>query len=716
MKKLSYILLCGLMLILSACEKDTESSNFAPVVTTGNADNIYRKGATLTGTIHLTETNTAESYGILLSELESMVEYIEYPVNSYSTGSFDFIIFPQDLEPNKTYYYCAYASSGYSMSKGQIKNFTTTPSNAPMFGEIILLNIDEKSCSVSADIFDDGGSELLMSGFVWKEEGTGEPTIQDNVVNVQGVNSLSTTITGMEPNKSYLIRAYAVNSTGIGYSETINVKTSAATIPILSEITQVDSTEVSITLKANIKDVGSGGINKIGFCYSSESKDPTTAHIVVDLSDQLGAKEFITTIEDLKPETTYYFRAFAENDKGIGYSETISYTTQQIMVLSVNVPEAGGLSNYIDDTAKYNIKRMKISGYLNGDDIRLIREMAGRDVYGNETEGILIDLELSDATIVGGGGAYYITDNNDYICDNSRAKTIVDYMFDSTIIENIVLPTNTIEIMNNAFSECKSLTSIIIPEGTTLIGDGVFSGCSSLASITIPDGVTSIGDAAFSRCSSLETIEIPESISIIESGLFNECKSLTNVILPSTITSIGSFAFWYCTSLKSIIIPEGVTSIGDYAFGSCSNLETINIPNGVTEIPRGLFNDCYSLTSVVIPDGVVSIGDYAFSQCDTFTNIDIPNGVTKIGVAAFYDCSKLTAVIIGNGVQEINEHAFLDCSKLSEVTCNATTPPTLGGTCFQGVASPSNLYVPSGSATAYSESDWAQYFTTIEEK
>ena len=68
MKKLSYILLCGLMLILSACEKDTESSNFAPVVTTGTASNIYRMGATLSGSITLTETNTAKEYGILFSE------------------------------------------------------------------------------------------------------------------------------------------------------------------------------------------------------------------------------------------------------------------------------------------------------------------------------------------------------------------------------------------------------------------------------------------------------------------------------------------------------------------------------------------------------------------------------------------------------------------------------------------------------------------------
>ena len=170
------------MLILSACEKDTESSNFAPVVTTGTASNIYRMGATLSGSITLTETNTAKEYGILFSELESMAEYDEYPVKD---GSTSYSVLIQNLEPGETYYYCAYASSGYSIAKSQIKSFTTTQSNAPVFNEVILQSKDEKSCAVSVELLDEGGSELLMTGFVWGEAGSGDPTIKSNVVNVE---------------------------------------------------------------------------------------------------------------------------------------------------------------------------------------------------------------------------------------------------------------------------------------------------------------------------------------------------------------------------------------------------------------------------------------------------------------------------------------------------------------------------------------------------
>ncbi len=40
------------------------------------------------------------------------------------------------------------------------------------------------------------------------------------------------------------------------------------------------------------------------------------------------------------------------------------------------------------------------------------------------------------------------------------------------------------DIMQDAFSDCSSLTSITIPNGVTSLGYHVFDGCSSLASIT----------------------------------------------------------------------------------------------------------------------------------------------------------------------------------------------------------------------------------------
>ena len=97
------------------------------------------------------------------------------------------------------------------------------------------------------------------------------------------------------------------------------------------------------------------------------------------------------------------------------------------------------------------------------------------------------------------------------------------------------------------------------------------------------------------------------------------------------------------------------------------------------------------------------------------TSINIPDGVIGIGGQAFYGCSSLTSITLHDGITEIGDYTFYDCSALSNVICNSLTPPTLGSSAFSGIASPSTLVIPTGCTTAYSESDWASYFTTIDE-
>ena len=73
--------------------------------------------------------------------------------------------------------------------------------------------------------------------------------------------------------------------------------------------------------------------------------------------------------------------------------------TQQI---TVNVSEAGTLRNLIDENEKYKITNLKVSGYLNIDDVGVIREMAGGyyGKYGPQYPGHLYHLDLKDAQFV----------------------------------------------------------------------------------------------------------------------------------------------------------------------------------------------------------------------------------------------------------------------------------------------------------------------------
>lgn len=182
----------------------------------------------------------------------------------------------------------------------------------------------------------------------------------------------------------------------------------------------------------------------------------------------------------------------------------------------------------------------------------------------------------------------------------------------------------------------------------------------------------------------------------IYSNTFSGCTSLTSVYIENIVKEIGYYAFENCTSLTEIVIPESITNIGQYAFKGCSSLTEIVIPDSVRFISNGCLYNCSSLTSVTIGSGVTSIGLVAFNGCTSLKSVTIPDSVTRIG-SSFKNCSGLTSVTIGSGVTSIGDAAFDGCMRLDEITCLATTAPTLGTDIFVNLPTQGTLYIPNGS-------------------
>ena len=282
-------------------------------------------------------------------------------------------------------------------------------------------------------------------------------------------------------------------------------------------------------------------------------------------------------------------------------------------------------------------------------------------------------------------------------------------------IESVDLRYND-KLTSIKFINCKLLTDVAFPNKLTSIGDSAFKGCSSLASITIPESVTSIESSAFSGCSSLTSINLPDNLTSIGDSAFKGCSSLASITIPEGVTSIGVSAFDGCSSLSSITIPEGVTSIGSSAFSGCSSLASINLPDKLTSV--GGFSGCSSLTSINLPDNLTSIGDSAFRGCSSLASITIPERVTSIESYAFWVCESLTSVdaSLCRNLESIDHGAFGNCP-IKEFLLGTSNPPSLSDTydyIFNGMPDDAVLKVPAQSEEAYKNSDWADYFGTIE--
>ena len=225
---------------------------------------------------------------------------------------------------------------------------------------------------------------------------------------------------------------------------------------------------------------------------------------------------------------------------------------------------------------------------------------------------------------------------------------------------------------------------------------------------------TSIDNEAFYDCKSLTSVTIPNSVTIIGHMAFQDCTGLTSITIPNSVTSIGWGAISNCSSLTSLNIPNYVTSIMDYAFYGCSGLTSVTIGNSVKSIVHSAFNGCKSLTSITIPNSVTNIGEYAFQDCIGLISITIPNSVTSIGEWAFLRCYYLNSITIGKSVTTIKRGAFDNCYRLTSIHCKSINPPEMASYGLDYHSS--TLYVPKGSLNVYKEAEvWRNFNNIVEE-
>ena len=77
------------------------------------------------------------------------------------------------------------------------------------------------------------------------------------------------------------------------------------------------------------------------------------------------------------------------------------------LIREVTVTEAGTLSTLIPASEKMEITDLKVSGSINGADIKYICEMAGLEKYSVNKYAKLYNLDLKDANIVDGGLLFF---------------------------------------------------------------------------------------------------------------------------------------------------------------------------------------------------------------------------------------------------------------------------------------------------------------------
>lgn len=265
----------------------------------------------------------------------------------------------------------------------------------------------------------------------------------------------------------------------------------------------------------------------------------------------------------------------------------------------------------------------------------------------------------------------------------------------------------------------------------TEIGERAFYNASKMDYVYLPDTITSIGYQAFRGCTQLQNPTpfyksqlFPPYLVSIGGSAFSDCDAIVNITLPDNLTDIGGYAFSYCDSLRRFSVSASVTSIGTNLLRGCGDLMYITVDSNNTIYDSR--DDCNAIIetatntliegckNTVIPNTVTKIGSCAFAERNYLTSMAIPSGVTEIGDHAFYSCYRLSTLTIPSTVTEIGEDAITQLSNARSITCEATTPPTLGmGNLFLTNDCP--IYVPAASVSAYKSANrWSNYASRIQ--
>ncbi len=293
-----------------------------------------------------------------------------------------------------------------------------------------------------------------------------------------------------------------------------------------------------------------------------------------------------------------------------------------------------------------------------------------------------------------------------------QVKTLSNFMFAGSSIEELVIPGNMMTIGSSVFEDCEKLATITFEpssDGKELtIGtnggfspfydsplttvnlyremkyptagqtaSGLFGGKKDLVNLTIGEQVKTLSPYMFAG-SGLTTINLNKVETIKDRALSG--LALTSLTIPGGVNTIGDSVFAGCNKLVTITFEPStdgkalaIDSSGGYSPFCNSPLTTLNLNRELKYLiipdkdTSGMFALNENLTKVTLGDQVKTLSPYMFTGSG-LTSLDL-NKVETIEKRALSRLA-LTSLTIPGSVKTIGNNVFEECTALKELTFN----------------------------------------------
>jgi hypothetical protein len=219
---------------------------------------------------------------------------------------------------------------------------------APTVTTSAINNITPVSATCGGNVTSDGGAPVTSRGVCWAT--TQNPTTANSIsTDSSGTGSFTSTITGLIENATYFVRAYATNSSGTSYGNEVSF-IAQISVPSLTTIAITSITNISAISGGTITSDGGSAVTARGVCWNTSSS-PTTANSYTVDGDGTGV--FISGINGLVSNITYYVRAYATNSIGTSYGNELIFTTLTTCG-TITVNHVAGTVAPVTKTVTYN--------------------------------------------------------------------------------------------------------------------------------------------------------------------------------------------------------------------------------------------------------------------------------------------------------------------------------------------------------------------------
>ena len=322
-----------------AYSEEYELTTFSlPEIRTEDITDIHSTIAMLHGTLVFNGNDTATIKGFCWSTNDEPTLENSYVEIDTTFATYTYRL--SNLIDKTQYYVRAYAQNKIGLVYGETKSFTTQSALPPTVSINEVTNVEYHTATIAAEVTSDGGASVTERGICYST--TENPTTESTkIISGKGTGQYIINLSNLQDSTTYYVRAYAINKKGTSYGEQVSFTTKGYKQPTIITSVPANVSYTSATVGGNIISDGGMEILEQGICYSIK-ENPTIEDTAI--ISEMETNYFTIDLINLSDSTTYYVRAYAINERGIGYGEEMSFTTNAYALPTVTTSSATNLS------------------------------------------------------------------------------------------------------------------------------------------------------------------------------------------------------------------------------------------------------------------------------------------------------------------------------------------------------------------------------------